>query len=131
MFTQKDQDRFLKKVIKADDPSDCWLWMGARHGQGRGYGKFWLGHSTISAHKAAYLLFVGPVPKGMVVAHQCNNERCCNPAHLKIETQLENMKFMVACGRHNFFGRHARQERGRTITEVVAAANFSLEWAAA
>lgn len=99
--TDKDIIRFAAKVQLPTDQDGCWLWTGAKHGQGRGYGKFRLGGKVVSAHKAAYRLFVGEVAEGMVLGHQCNREECCNPHHLKAESQSSNMKYCVKSGRHN------------------------------
>lgn len=104
-YTDEDCLRFLDKVaLPADGVEDiksCWSWTGARHSQKRGYGKFRLGGKVVNAHKASHLLFNGAVPAGYVVGHQCNNERCVNPFHLKAETQKENMQYCVKSGRHN------------------------------
>jgi hypothetical protein len=107
-YTETDLARFADKVnmpAEGREALDCWIWTGAKHSKEQGYGKFRLKINgewkTVNAHKAAYLLFKGPVPAGKVVAHQCNNERCVNPLHLEPETQSENMKFCVKSGRHN------------------------------
>jgi len=100
-YTTADRIRFTAKIDFPTNADGCWTWTGAKHGQGRGYGKFKLGGKAISAHKAGYLLFVGPVAAGMVIGHQCNNESCANPNHLKAESQAENMKYCVRSGRHN------------------------------
>ena len=101
MYTQQDVDRFSSKVQMSGNQNDCWTWTGAKHSRTRGYGKFRLGGRVMNAHKAAYLLFVGEVEAGMVLGHQCNNEHCVNPSHLKMESQSENIKYCVHCGRHN------------------------------
>lgn len=102
-YKPSDYERFAAKVdLPASDiESECWIWQGAKHGEGRGYGKFKLGGRCTSAHKASHLLFNGPVPAGMVVGHVCNNEACCNPNHLVAQSQSDNMKYAVICGRHN------------------------------
>jgi hypothetical protein len=104
MYTDADCERFLAKVAIPDDPEDrlaCWPWQGAKHGQNRGYGKFHLDGKTISAHRAAFLLFVGDLEEGQVVGHKCNNEQCVSPWHLEATSQSENMTYCVQCGRHN------------------------------
>lgn len=104
-YTDADAIRFLDKVqLPAggiEDTNSCWYWTGAKHSKKRGYGKFRLGGKVVNAHKASHLLFNGPVPAGHVVGHQCNNEACVSPHHLKAETQAQNIQYCVACGRHN------------------------------
>ena len=100
-YTDTDLARFAAKINLPDDLNQCWIWTGAKHSAKRGYGKFRLGGRVMNAHKAAYLLFIGPVADGLVLGHQCNNERCVNPFHLKPETQASNMQYCVASGRHN------------------------------
>lgn len=102
--TDKDIIRFEAKVsfpANMDDTNACWTWTGAKHGQGRGYGKFRLGGRVVSAHKASHILFNGDVDNGLVVGHLCNNECCVNPHHLVAQTQSDNMSYAVICGRHN------------------------------
>lgn len=100
-YTNSDLARFTAKVSFPITDNGCWLWTGAKHGQGRGYGKFRLAGKVVSAHKAAYRLYIGEVTTGNVLGHQCNNESCCNPYHVKDEPQADNMKFCVKSGRHN------------------------------
>lgn len=95
--------RLISKTTAPDDldPTPCWLWTGAKHGQGRGYGKFHLDGRTISAHKAAFLLFRGDITPGNVLGHKCNNEACANPWHLEDQTQSANLTYCIESGRHN------------------------------
>ncbi|MFB9187253.1 HNH endonuclease signature motif containing protein [Dactylosporangium sucinum] len=52
------------------------------------------------AHRVAWEVANGqPIPDGLQVLHSCDNPPCCNPAHLSIGTQAENMQQMVARGR--------------------------------
>lgn len=77
---------------------ECWLWDGRLNE--RGYGSFRLHNQHISAHRAAYLLFKGPICGGLHVLHSCDVRHCVNPDHLRLGTHLENMREMVAKGRH-------------------------------
>jgi hypothetical protein len=42
---------------------------------------------------------LGPVPKNLYVLHHCDERSCCNPEHLYVGTQKDNMRDMVARGR--------------------------------
>lgn len=69
--------------------------------------KGWKGHGQINhngkrtrAHRIAYEHKHGPIPKDMVVMHLCDNPACCNPDHLTIGTQKDNVHDSVLKGRH-------------------------------
>lgn len=42
-------------------------------------------------HVLIYKTYKGEIPKGLVVRHLCDNKKCCNPLHLEIGTNQENM----------------------------------------
>jgi len=70
-------------VIKAAD--ECWEWQGVRRRDG-------YGHATrrLYAHRAAWELTNGPIPRGLHVCHHCDNPPCCNPSHLFLGTDKTN-----------------------------------------
>jgi hypothetical protein len=75
--------------------SGCWEWQGNRdyRGTGRvGNGTYHKGtSSTVLVHRVAWELTYGPIPAGLFVCHTCDNPPCCNPAHLFLGTQKDNM----------------------------------------
>jgi HNH endonuclease len=77
--------------------SGCWLWVGSRHRQG--YGRIRIEGKLYGAHVRSYKLFKGEIPKGLYVLHSCDTPSCCNPMHLRVGTQKENMAECVSKGR--------------------------------
>lgn len=58
------------------------------------------GRRRVKAHRAAYEEFVGPVPDGQMVCHDCDNPPCINPQHLFLGSALDNKTDSVAKARH-------------------------------
>jgi hypothetical protein len=78
--------------------NDCWEFQGGRqhlYGIYRCEGKTW------KAHRYAYTITYGDIPKGKVVMHHCDNPGCVNPMHLELGTQKENIADMMRKGRQN------------------------------
>lgn len=80
------EERFMSKLIKTDT---CWIW---KKPGPQGYGAFHYIDRDYAAHIVSYLLFVGDVPNGMELDHQCRNRTCVNPEHLKPMTHQENVR---------------------------------------
>ena len=76
--------------MKVEKSAGCWLWTGAL--QRDGYAHFTAGGKTISSHRHAYTLLVGPIPEGMDLLHTCDVRHCVNPAHLRPGTHDDNME---------------------------------------
>lgn len=77
------QAEFLERVEMV---GDCWLWTGSI--DPNGYGR--VGKSGY-AHRVAYELFVGPIPKGKHLDHPKGcPKHCCNPFQLKPVTPSTN-----------------------------------------
>jgi hypothetical protein len=79
--------RFRSKIQRGDY---CWQWTGSV-ARRIGYGKFWRDGKTLSAHRVAYELFVGPIPDGLQLDHLCRNRLCVRPEHLQLVTVRENL----------------------------------------
>lgn len=88
----------------------CWGWGGSRNTHGyavvriprRGEGS-----GTVKAHRLSYVIHRGPIPKGLLVLHSCDNPICTNPCHLRLGTAVENSR--------------DRMERGRATRKVAPA----------
>lgn len=87
--------RLMSKVDKKQ--TGCWEWTGAK--RKKGYGSFQWGGKPWAAHRAAWTMFRGPIPEGLVVCHRCDNPPCINPDHLFIGTARDNVGDAIAKGR--------------------------------
>lgn len=88
--------RFWSKVDRSGGPKACWPWTG---GLVRKYGSFWNGTKMVRAHRVMWEIVDGNIPKELCVLHECDNPKCCNPGHLFLGTQVDNIKDMDRKGR--------------------------------
>jgi hypothetical protein len=86
------QDRLIP-----EPNSGCWLWEGAVTNDG--YGMICRNGTTLRVHRLAWEEVNGPIPDGLNVCHTCDVPACCNPAHLFVGTQQDNVSDMRAKGR--------------------------------
>jgi len=92
------EERFWSKVDKKG-PDECWEW-NTRVSNG-GYARIKINGKYYQAHRVSYRLNCGPIPKGMLVLHKCDNKICLNPNHLELGNQSKNMKDRSLRGRIN------------------------------
>ena len=93
VYSVADRHRFAAKV--REDASGCWLWTASTFKTG--YGQFgWQAaprkQKSLCTHRVAYELSHGSAPDGYSVLHRCDTPLCCNPSHLFLGTQLDNMR---------------------------------------
>lgn len=67
-----------------------------------GYGQVCINGVSVGAHRVAYCrannLSLDDI-KGKVVRHKCDNPPCCNPNHLEIGIQKDNVMDCISRGR--------------------------------
>jgi HNH endonuclease len=93
------EERFLTKVRWTEGWCP-WTWIGC----GNVYGQLRVDDKMRFAHKIAYELFVGPIPEGMLVLHDCDNPLCVWPGHLHLGTYSDNAKEAYERGRSSQTG---------------------------
>ena len=92
---------FLKTT--PHDIDQCLEWDGNRNSEG--YGRLWLGGRggrNYFTHRLSYCVKEGeewPTIDGWMVRHMCDNPPCCNPYHLVLGDNTQNVLDKVAAGR--------------------------------
>jgi len=84
--------------------SGCWIWLGAKLHDG--YGLITVGSRTNGTrisrrvHRVAYEIFIGSLPRRLLVCHSCDTPLCVNPEHLFLGTHKDNHQDRERKGRH-------------------------------
>jgi hypothetical protein len=78
-------------------PTGCWEWTGTMHSCS--YGLLFVSGSNVGAHRVSWELHNGPIQEGLHVLHKCDNRKCCNPEHLFLGTNSDNIKDRTDKGR--------------------------------
>jgi len=89
---------FLQQIDPSGGSKACWPWLGFRNP--KGYGQSYLNNKTMLAHRWSYQYHYGvSIPIQMHVLHSCDNPGCCNPLHLSLGTNQDNVNDKINRGR--------------------------------
>lgn len=108
--------RFWECVAPGPE-EECWPWQGYRNK--RGYGCLTIGGRNgraVHTHRLAWELNFGSIPDGLCVLHKCDNPPCCNPNHLFLGTDADNVADKVKKGRQ---ARGEHHGQSTLTTELV------------
>ena len=94
------------------DANGCWLWQGFIHPDSvlksgprtgdvvrGGYGKTSYRGRSQPVHRVMWTILRGAPPPKIQVCHTCDVRHCCNPDHLWLGTNQQNIQDMVNKGR--------------------------------
>lgn len=83
--------------LQRNADTGCLEWTGSRIATG--YGRVRHNGRLACTHRLAYMFAHGEIPEGQYVLHRCDNPPCCNPDHLFLGDQFDNMRDMIRKGR--------------------------------
>lgn len=114
--------RFFAKVDKngelpksCPELGKCWKWKGCKNLTGYATMNvgFW---KEQKANRVSWRIHFGDFDRKLYVLHKCDNRECCNPDHLYLGDQFQNMKDMFDRERTDRKG----EENGRAkLTEEI------------
>ena len=105
---------FLAK-FRRGTPEECWEWRACV--DARGYGRY----QGDRAHRAAWQMANGTIPRGLCVCHKCDNRRCVNPQHLFLGTLADNNRDRHEKGRDGFAPRASEANGMAKLSEADVA----------
>ena len=118
----KDFAAYFWKKVGPPDRNGCRNYTGCLGS--KNYGHIGRNGRIEKAHRIAWELANGRSPVDFLVCHSCDNPTCCNPDHLFLGTDADNMRDMARKGRDGFskhphvYGHlfHNRFRRGHSVS---------------
>ena len=106
-YERKNAFDRIREYVSIHPATGCWIW--TKHCDKDGYGQVSEKSKTKHCHRVAYEAVKGEIPDGQVVGHLCDEKypfdskeyrKCCNPDHLTLCTNKENIQRAVELGRY-------------------------------
>ena len=111
-------ERFWAKVDKKG-PDECWNWNACIGKSGYGWFGLGSGEGPKFAHRvsAYYYRILKDIKDTIQVLHTCDNPRCCNPNHLFLGTNADNVADRHKKGRDGWIPRLGEANPRAKLTE--------------
>src|SRR5262252_389700 len=118
MRVSEDPDaRFDKLYTKGPG---CWIWNATR--PQLQIGSRWQGtRQKVKAPRYAWERWMGSIPAGADVCHECDNPRCVRPSHLWLGTHSENNRDHCFKGRCRHKHGHGKPHGRPPVKSAVGA----------
>ncbi len=102
--TDKFKRRFWLKIDKiGKTDKECWEWNGRLNSYtNKKCGcrpRIRIDDKIYYSSRISYYLYYKIDPENLLICHECDNVICCNPNHMFLGTNLDNVKDMVIKGR--------------------------------
>lgn len=106
-MTKQEQVQRFWSLVKVGNATECWPWTGDATKASVQYGLVYFDGKLRSTHRVAWMVTYGEIPEipnsghhGTCVLHKCDFGLCCNPTHLFLGTNQDNMDDRRAKRRH-------------------------------
>ncbi len=120
LFTRVDFEGPVSSL--RPDLGHCWIWLGGKDKDG--YGVICFDRKKRRVHRVMHIFLNGDIPTGMEPDHLCKVTACCNPSHMEIVTQRENVLRSNGPAARN--ARKTRCKNGHPLVEGnLTASNLS------
>jgi hypothetical protein len=104
--------------VQRGHADECWPWLKSLN-EG-GYGRVCDAGRVRAAHRVAYELTHGTFDPQLCVLHACDNPKCCNPNHLSLGTQIDNIVDMDVKRRRRPVRGEEHGQSKLTVEQVIA-----------
>jgi hypothetical protein len=109
-YFESARTRLMKSIEKNEN--GCWIWKRANNQK---YGVMYFKRKQTYSHRVSYEIFKKKCPGKFYVCHHCDTPLCCNPDHLFLATNKENMedarkKGRMMCGERQPIGKLTKEK---------------------